>query len=341
MRAAYYNSLKNITIEEVPVPKIKDDEVLVKVAACGICGTDVHIFHGMPGSAEAKPPVILGHEFSGVVCEAGRKVTNLKTGDRVAVDPNITCGICRYCKKGSIHLCENLTAVGVTSDGGFAEYCAVPYKQAYKIDDSLNLITAAMAEPVACCIHGIDLADIMTGDIVLIIGAGTIGLIMLQLAKYSGASKIIVSDIVEEKLEKAKRLGADIVINPNKTDIEEFLCMTDGGADVTIECVGLPVCAGQAVSMTAKGGNIVLFGVAAPDAYIELKPFDVFKKELTIRASFVNPFTMERALKLLAAKRVIIDDAIGAEISLDELKDVLSRENPLSIGKIIVRGSVE
>lgn len=337
MRAAYYNSLKNVTVKEVPIPKIKDDEVLVRVAACGICGTDVHIFHGMPGSAEAKPPVILGHEFSGVICEAGRKVTNLVSGDRVAIDPNITCGICRYCKKGKIHLCENLTAVGVTSDGGFAEYCAVPYKQAYKIDDNLDLITAAMAEPVACCVHGIDLAEIMAGDIVLIIGAGTIGLIMLQLAKYSGAAKIIVSDIIQEKLEKAKRLGADIVINPNKMDIDEFLCMTDGGADVTIECVGLPICASQAISMTAKGGNIVLFGVASPDAYIEIKPFEVFKKELTIRASFVNPFTMERALKLLAGKRVIIDDAIGGEISLDELNEVLSRENPLSNGKIIVK----
>lgn len=184
-------------VREMEIPELKDNEVLIRNKACGVCGTDVHIYHGEAGSAEVTPPVVLGHEFAGIVEKVGPKVKNLKPGDHVAMDPNMYCGECMPCRMGKKQNCENLFALGVNVNGGFAEVCVAPESQCFKIDEDIPFTEAAMAEPLACVMHGIDLAHIQPGQSVLVIGGGTIGLLMVQMARLSGASTVILSEPVE------------------------------------------------------------------------------------------------------------------------------------------------
>ena len=198
-------------VQESPVPKLEPDGVLVRVMACGICGTDVHIYEGDKGAADTTPPVILGHEFSGVVEAVGEKVSRVKAGDRVCIDPNSLYGACSYCRTGIGHFCENMVGIGTTVDGGFAEYCAVPESQVYRLAAGISFEEGAMAEPLACCLHGIDLCEIRPGSAVMVIGAGLIGLMMVQLAKLSGVRLVAVLEPVEEKRILALKLGADLL----------------------------------------------------------------------------------------------------------------------------------
>jgi len=183
----------------------------------------VLIFMCFSGKAQGKDGVIRGHEFSGRVVEIGKDVKGIKVGDLVAVDPNITCGHCYFCKRGEINLCENLIALGVDINGGFAEYCVVPYKQLYVFSEKISPIEGAMMEPVACALHGIERLNVGPGDTVLIVGGGALGLVLLQLAKLSGASKVFLVEKVEWKRKIAKDLGADIVIDPLKENVEEIV----------------------------------------------------------------------------------------------------------------------
>ena len=180
MKAAVFYGKNNLNIEEKDIPKAKADEVVIKVMACGVCGTDIHIFDGDEGAAATPPGTTLGHEFSGVVTEVGDNVKTVSVGDRVCVDPNKLCGSCYYCKSAIGHFCDNIIGIGTTVDGGFAQYCAVPESQVYKIAATTTFEQAAMCEPVACCMHGIDMCDIKTDDTVVVIGCGMIGMIMLQ-----------------------------------------------------------------------------------------------------------------------------------------------------------------
>lgn len=338
MKAGIFYGKGDCRVENVAIPEIAVHEVLIKVKYCGVCGTDMHIHSGAEGSAKVTPPVILGHEFAGEVIRVGELVKNLKAGDRVSVDPNMTCGCCRYCRNGKVHLCERLQAVGVTQNGGFAEYCAVPYPQAYPIDAALDYIQGAFVEPVACCIHGIDLTGIQTGDTVMIIGGGTIGLIMLQLAKLAGAARVVLVEPVAAKRDKAKELGADWVIDPDDAaGLGAFMAQTNGGADVSIECVGKPATIVQAIKNTAKGGTILVFGVAAPDARIPVSPFEFFQRELTLKTSFVNPFTHRRAIQMLAAKKINVERLVAQVFPLDELPQVFTMHELLAQGKVMIQ----
>ncbi|MGN0685370.1 MAG: alcohol dehydrogenase catalytic domain-containing protein, partial [Gemmiger sp.] len=189
MIGAYF--LGNQTIETRPLvlPDPGPGQVLVRVAACGVCGTDVHIYHGGKGSADVTPPVVLGHEFSGIIEKLGDGVEDLEVGQLVTVDPNIYCGKCRPCRQGQKQMCHHMRAVGVNMDGGFAECCLVPSAQCVPVPEGTDPELAAMAEPLACCLHGIDRAGIRPGENVLVVGGGTIGQIMLQLARIAGAAK--------------------------------------------------------------------------------------------------------------------------------------------------------
>ena len=238
MKAAVYHGVHDLRVEEVPVRELKDNEVKIQVKYCGVCGTDMHIFNGDGGSFEVHPPLIPGHEFSGVVAEVGAKVTSVKVGDRVSGDPNDMCGECYYCKNAMQQFCTNNVGVGTTVDGGFAEYVIMREKQVYKFSDHLSFKEAAMAEPISCCLHGIDLCHIKAGDTVLVIGGGPIGMIMLQLAKQAGASKVILSEPVEEKRAQALRLGATKTIDPIHEDVTAVLSDYCENVNVVIECVG-------------------------------------------------------------------------------------------------------
>lgn len=309
-------------VEECDVPQAGADDVVVRVAACGVCGTDVHIFHG---GFRASYPVIPGHEFAGEVVQAGEHVSHVRVGDRVAVDPNIHCGVCPYCRRGLAHLCENLGAVGVTLPGGFQEFCRVPAKQVHRLPEGLPLEEAAFAEPLACCVHGIDQAGIDVADTVVILGAGTIGLLMVQLARLAGAREVIVSEPSAAKADLARRLGADQVVDPLADDVQAAVMERTGiGADVVIECVGSPRTVAQAIGLARRGGRVVLFGVSPRDAEVPVRPYDVFLNELTIVGSYVNPFTHARAIELLATGRVSVRDLVSHRVPLAEFGQAMA-----------------
>lgn len=324
MKAAVLHGKENLRITELPVPVPKEDEILVKVAYCGICGTDVHLYEGDEGSVKLVPGTVPGHEISGTI---------EKTGEKVVVDPNYYCGTCEMCQKGKYNYCRNIFNTGVTVNGGFAEYVLAHESQIHKIPKHLPLADASFAEPVSCCLHGAQLAGIGKDDRVLITGAGTIGLIMLQICRNYGASYIAVSEPVEEKRKRALRLGADAVFDSAKT--------TDGilhkcRFNKVIECSGNHKAVGTAIAACANTGTVMLFGLTKPDFEMKIKPFDLFKRELTIKASYINPGTMEDAVRLIASKAVKTAPLVSDSISLDELNGYLSDRKKLESGKVLV-----
>ena len=335
MKAAVFYGSGDLRVEERAIPTPKDDEVLIRVHACGVCGTDVHIFHGDEGAAKTPRGTVLGHEFSGEIAAVGKNVTARAVGDRVCVDPNQLCGRCTPCLTGYGHFCEHMTGIGTTVDGGFAEYVAVPYYQTYRFDPSLTYAEAAMTEPVSCCLHGIDLCDIIQGDTVAVIGCGMIGLLMLQLARLRGAGRIIAVEPVESKREAALKLGADAVYDPN-TVTNERIIAENGRIACVIECVGRTSTMESAVSLAGYRATVMLFGLTAPDDTLSVKPFTVFKKELTLRASFINPYTFTRALALIASKKIDVASPVYRYTELDTLPEVLENPEARREGKIIV-----
>ncbi len=302
MQAAIFSGPKQLDVVDFNLPAPADDELIIRVGACGICGTDFHIFHG---EAPAAAPVIPGHEYAGEVIETGADVSGFKPGDRVAVNPNIHCGYCDYCRQGRINLCFNLRALGVTINGGFAQYSIVPQSQAYLLPGSFPAEQAAFAEPLSCCIHGIDQADIQLSDTVAIIGAGTIGLLMLQLAKLKGASRVVVFEPVKAKREKASALNADYIFDPYDDDFErDVLSRYPKGFNKVIECAGTESAAELSLKLATKGGCIVLFGLASLSASLKLPLQFFFHKELTVKSSLLNPYTFQTAVDLLVTNKI-------------------------------------
>lgn len=337
MKASYFLGKGSFEVRQAPELHPGPGEVVIKNMVCGVCGTDVHIFHGEPGSADVNPPVVLGHEYSGEVVEVGEGVTALKPGDHVTVDPNIYCGECVYCRNGKKQLCETMQAVGVTRDGGFGEYSLVPAAQAFQLEDSVPYEAGAMAEPVACCLHGIDLAGIKAGDRVCIVGGGAIGLIMLQLAKLSGASSLVLSEPNEKRRQVALSLGADAAIDPTAPDARSaYEAALGDGADVVIECVGNNAAVKSAFQLAKKGATIVLFSVPKVDATFDLPLFDVYKKELTIRGSFVNPDTHERAVRLINSGKLDFTSIITHRFNLDQLPEAIAMQMSSESIKVVV-----
>lgn len=337
MKASYFLGKGSFEVRQAPELHPGPGEVVIKNMVCGVCGTDVHIFHGEPGSADVNPPVVLGHEYSGEVVEVGEGVTALKPGDHVTVDPNIYCGECVYCRNGKKQLCETMQAVGVTRDGGFGEYSLVPAAQAFKLGDSVPYEAGAMAEPVACCLHGIDLAGIKAGDRVCIVGGGAIGLIMLQLAKLSGASSLVLSEPNEKRRQVALSLGADAAIDPTAPDAKSaYEAALGDGADVVIECVGNNAAVKSAFQLAKKGATIVLFSVPKVEATFDLPLFDVYKKELTIKGSFVNPDTHERAVRLINSGKLDFTSIITHRFNLDQLPEAIAMQMSSESIKVVV-----
>ncbi|MCH5353247.1 MAG: zinc-dependent alcohol dehydrogenase family protein [Acutalibacter sp.] len=333
MRAAYFLGNQTFEVREQEAPRAGKGEVVIQNKFCGVCGTDVHIYHGEPGSADVTPPVVLGHEYSGVVTEVGEGVTSLRPGDHVTVDPNIYCGKCEYCRTGKKQLCEHMEAIGVTRNGGFAEYSVVPESQAFRLSPELPLEFGAMAEPVACCLHGIDRAEIREGDTVCIVGGGAIGLIMVQLAKLAGAAKILLSEPNEKRRQVGLSLGADLAVDPTAGDSVQAHAET---ADVVIECVGNLPAVESAFAFAKKGANVVLFSVPKVDARYELPLFDVYKKELTIKGSFVNPDTHSRAVALLNAGKLDFSQIITHRFPLTQMAEAIAMQMSDQSIKVVV-----
>lgn len=337
MKSAVFYKKEDLRVEERAIPEIGEDDVLVRVHACGICGTDAHIFCGDEGAAKTPAGTILGHEFAGEAVKVGKNVKDIKVGDKVCVDPNKLCGSCDFCRRGIGHFCESIIGIGTTVDGGFSEYCSAPASQVYRVNPSLSYEEAAMTEPVSCCLHGIDLCNIKCGDTVAVIGCGMIGLIMAQLAKLSGAAKIIAIEPIKEKREEALKLAADIAIDPISEDINAVLGKENiSQIDCVIECVGKSATIEQAISIAGKYSTVMMFGLTEPAAEIKVKPFEIFKKEITLKSSFINPYTFPAAIKLIESGKLDISSMIYAKRPLSELPEILADPKKRSAGKYII-----
>ncbi len=337
MKSAVFYGKHDLRVEEHEMPKVGPKDVLIQVKACGVCGTDVHIYEGDKGAAEVTPPTILGHEFSGVIAEVGSEVTNYKAGDRVCIDPNCYCGACEPCRNGVVHYCEHMIGYGTTVNGGFAEYCAVNERQVYKLGDNTSFEQGAMTEPVACCLHGMDMCEIRPGHQVVVIGGGMIGLLMLQLSRLAGAAKVALLEPVESKREVGKKLGADICIDPIHENVKARL-KEEGmtWVNTVIECVGRPSTIEQAIDIAGNKAVVMMFGLTKPDETISVKPFEIFRKELVLKASYINPYTQKRALDLIDSGRLDVSSMVYEVADLDELADILSNPELRAKGKYII-----
>lgn len=331
MKAAVFEEKGDLRIVELPRPVPGKGEVLVQVMACGVCGTDVHIYHGDEGAAKTPAGTVLGHEFAGIVVEVGPGAEGVSVGDRVCVDPNKLCGCCPQCLGGKGHFCENMVGIGTTVHGGFAQYCAVPASQVHEIAEGTTYEMAAMTEPLACCLHGIDMCGIVPGDTVSVIGGGMIGQLMVQLSRLSGAARVTLIEPVESKRQQALTLGADVCIDPLTEDMAAA-----GGANVVIECVGKPATMAQAIAIAGQKATVMLFGLTAPAEELTVRPFEMFKKELTIKTSYINPYTQSRALSLIDAGRVDVTSCVAACRPLEDLPQVLADPALRRDGKVII-----
>lgn len=290
MKASVLHGLGDFQTENVDIPHISKEEVLIKVEYCGICGSDVP--RSMISGAR-KYPLILGHEFSGKIAEIGSDVEEFVPGDRVAIAPLIPCGNCKFCKAGDYNLCEDYNIIGTGSNGGFAEYVKVPKNHVLLIPDQLDFETAAGIEPATIGYHGVQKANIQPGETVVVMGCGPIGQLTLQWAKIFGASKVIAVDIMDEKLELAKKLGADVTINSKNTDaVEKIKELTNGGPEVSIETAGNIVTQQQSILSVKKKGRVIFLGITHKGLNLREETINhIMRGEITIKGSW-NSYSM-------------------------------------------------
>jgi 2-desacetyl-2-hydroxyethyl bacteriochlorophyllide A dehydrogenase len=297
MRALVLDRPGSFRVAEVPDPTPRPAEVVVKVDCCGICGTDLHILAGE--FPPAPYPLVPGHEFAGQIVARGADVAqDLPDGTRVAVDPSLFCGWCRRCRAGRGNLCENWGAIGDTVSGAFAEYVAVPAVNAYRLPDHLDGQHGAMAEPLSCAVHGVRRLGPVAGDAAVVVGAGTMGLLILQLLRHAGAGPVAVVDRVASRLDVARTLGAAEAV----TDASAL-----GGArfDIAVDATGVPEAIETALGLLDRGGRMLVFGVAPAQAAIAVSPFRVYNDELTIVGSMAVLRSFGQAVDLLA--RGVVD----------------------------------
>jgi 2-desacetyl-2-hydroxyethyl bacteriochlorophyllide A dehydrogenase len=336
MLAAVFHGSNQLRCEEVARPSPKADEVLIKVSRCGICGTDSHIFRG--NFPAPNLPLIIGHEFAGTVAAVGADVTSVKVGDKATADINIACGTCWYCRHRQKLFCPYVRQLGVHDAGGMAEYVVAPATNVYKLPDAMSFEHAAFIEPLACAIHGQERIGVGVGETVLIIGAGPMGLAHAALSRLRGAGRVIVSEPSSTRREKAHAIGSDMEIDPLGADAAEQLRgATEGrGADVVIEAVGRPATYMQAIELVRRGGRVLAYGAAPPEATIPLKPFEIYSKELTIVGSYAGTYeTWPMAIDLIANGRVNPSQIVDSVRMLaDVAKSIEGMETDKSFVKI-------
>ncbi|MBN2230389.1 MAG: zinc-binding dehydrogenase [Candidatus Thorarchaeota archaeon] len=335
MRAAMYYGIGDVRYEETDIPKAGPGELLIKIGKALTCGTDVKTYKRGHPILIKHTPALFGHEYAGTIEAVGEGVEKFKPGMRVVATNSAPCGDCYFCKRDMPNLCAKLKDSLV--NGAFAEYIRVPKEvvrwNTHQIPDTLSFRDAALTEPLACVVHGIEEANIRLGDTVVVIGAGPIGQMMVMLAKKSGASTVIVSDLADFRRDIAEKAGADIAINPaNEDPVERVKEETSGrGADVVIEAVGLPKLWEQAVDMTRDAGTTVLFGGAASGTTFEVDTVRFHYGQLTLKGVFhLKPRHVEQALQLIIAKDVNPDLLISHDMPLERINEALEM---MSAGK--------
>ena len=321
MKALVLTEYKKFEIQDVPVPAFGPDEVLIEVKACGICGSDVH---GMDGSTgRRRPPIIMGHEAAGVIAQVGAGVTGWKKGDRITFDSTIYCGRCWFCRRGQINLCDNRRVLGVSCEqyrqnGAFAEFVAVPQHILYRLPDDLSFERAAMVEALSIAVRAVERTAMHLNDTAVVVGAGMIGLLVIQVLRARGCGCIIAVDIEADKLALATRLGATIALKADAVDVPaEIARLTSGrGSDVAFEVVGMTATIKTALASLRKGGLLTLVGNLSPA--VELPLQSVVTREITLNGSCASCGEYPACLDMIATGKVNVDSLISSVAPLAE-----------------------
>ncbi|KAF7323900.1 GroES-like protein [Mycena kentingensis (nom. inval.)] len=338
MKALWYSAPKNFEIKDVPIPKFGDDEVLLKVNACGICGTDGHIHDG---EFISKFPLIPGHETVSTVVEMGKDVKGFSVGDRCVADVGITCDNCFFCRRGQSLLCENFNSRGVTQDGGFAEYVVYKQHKLYKIKN-LSDEEATLLEPAACAIHGLDKLAPPVGVEVLLLGAGPTGLILAQLLKQNGASRIVIAANKGIKMDIAKKLGcADEYIELDRANPgpqwEALKNNNPYGFDVVVEATGVEQLANECINYVRRGGTLMIYGVYENKALVHWPPSKIFGDEIRIIGSFSQTFCFPRAVAYLDSGKINVNGMVTDTFKLQDYQAALDKMNSRGALKICIK----
>ncbi len=321
MKALIYTAPNVLEYRDVPEPRLENNEALVKVRAVGVCGSDVHGFTGSTG--RRIPPLIMGHEIAGEVAEIGSQVENLKPGDRVVVEPLVYCGKCVHCRNADHHLCLERIVLGAslpsgTLPGGFAEYVAVHETMLFPLPDSVSYEEATLIDPLAVAAHGVNRTNIRLNDVVAVVGAGTIGLFVLQCAHLAGAGVVVITDMRDFRLDLARELGASEIVNIERDDpVERVKKLTAGiGADAVIEAVGVTASFQQAMALVKTGGSLTLIGNS--ERMVQINMQDLVTRELNVRGSYFNRGEFVDCIDLLASGRVNVRSLISELLPLSE-----------------------
>jgi L-iditol 2-dehydrogenase len=321
MKALLLSEYNQLDIADLPAPVAGVDEILVRVAACGICGSDVHGYDGTSG--RRIPPIVMGHEAAGVVAGVGSGVSKFKPGDRVTFDSTVYCGQCEFCLQGDINLCNNRQVIGVSCGdfrraGAFAEYVVVPQRITYHLPDALEFQEAAMLEAVSVALHAVRVSEMKGGESALVIGAGMIGLLTLQAAKAAGASEVLIADIDRTRLDRAEKLGADATLLLSGTDlVEEIQRRTAGrGVDLVLEAVGRDETIAASIASVRKGGTVTLIGNISPQVKIPLQV--VVSRQIRLQGSCASSGEYPEAMELLANGKIKVKSLITAVAPLSD-----------------------
>jgi len=320
MKALLLSRYKHLEIVDLPEPVPGPGEVLVRVAACGICGSDIHGYDGSTG--RRIPPIVMGHEAAGTVCAWGEGVTGFANDDRVTFDSTVYCGSCTPCLRGEVNLCEHRQVLGVSCTdyrrpGAFAEYVAVPSRAVHRLPDNLSFEEAAMLEPLSVALHAVSLAPVQAGDTALVVGAGMIGLLLVEVLSTAGCSRIFATDLDQSRLDLARTVGATDVIAAGRDPAEAVLEHTGGtGVDVAMEAVGRTETVEASIDSVRKGGTVVLVGNVAPEVALPLQK--VVTRQIRLQGSCASAGEYPRAIELLASGALQVQSLITAVAPLDE-----------------------
>jgi L-iditol 2-dehydrogenase len=327
MKALLLSQYNHLEIKDLPVPAPGPNEVLVRVAACGICGSDVHGYDGSTG--RRIPPIVMGHEASGTIASIGDGVTNFAVNDRVTLDSTIFCGNCDYCRRGEINLCNKREVLGVSCgdyrrDGAFAEYVTVPSHVVFGLPPGISFPDAALLEAVAVAVHAVSLVEIAPKSTALVIGAGTIGLLCLQALRVAGCSRVFVADIDESRLALAKTFGAAAVLSSPSEFVTQIKDLTNGeGVDVAVEAVGRNESVATAIDSVRKGGTVILVGNITPEVKLPLQK--VVSRQIRLQGSCASAGEYPRSIELMASGAINVKPLITAIAPLEEGPDWFKR----------------
>jgi L-iditol 2-dehydrogenase len=321
MKALVLSAYKQLEIDDLPVPRPADDELLIRIKACGICGSDVHGYDGSTG--RRIPPIVMGHEAAGVVESVGSRVTDFAVGDRVTFDSTVYCGKCFYCNRGQVNLCDHREVIGVSTPwfrrmGAFAEFVTVPARIAYRLPETMPYAHAALIEAVSVAVHGASLTPIQAGDTAIVVGAGMIGLLTMQAVRLAGAERVFVVDVDDTRLKLAEELGATETLNSKTVNaVEEIQERTWGrGADVAVECVGITDAIALSVESVRKGGAVTLVGNVAPK--IELGLQSVVSRQIRLQGSCASCGEYPEAITMMAQGKIRVEPLVSATAPLED-----------------------